>query len=300
MAVVLLAAAGAVFVTVSRSPVAMKLRGKAADCPWSRIGSIGEDQQRLGEAIARVTDSLVIGAQDEALDIEQVTGGPRPFWIVRSGDVFQGRELLGYLLADHELLAHSGDELVVKPGDIVLDCGGHVGVFTHTALTRGAAKVIAVEPDPVNAECFRRNFAPEIASGRVVLVQKGVWSKAGKMQLQRGKQNSGSSTLVLGEGGASVEVDLVTIDAMLLELGVPCVNYVKLDIEGAEREALAGGMQMLQRCKPRLMMDSYHLPDDPHILPALLLKANPAYQFSVAGCEEFRGGTLTPHVVFVH
>jgi len=65
----------------------------------------------------------------------------------------------------------------VKPGDIVLDCGAHVGVFTDIALRRGASKVVSIEPDPTNLECLRRNFPSEIASGRVIIVPKGVWNR---------------------------------------------------------------------------------------------------------------------------
>lgn len=298
--VIVVAASAGAFVATSGSPAALKLRGKGADCPWPKVLSMEEDQAQIAALKDQVTATLEVGAQEDALDIEQVTGAARPFWIVRSGEILKGKDLLGYLLADHSLLSKAGAELVVKPGDVVLDCGGHVGVFTHTALALGAAKVVAAEPDPVNAECYRRNFAKEIAEGKVVLVEKGVWDKPGKMKLQRGKQNSGSSSLVLDEGGSTVEVELTTVDAMLAELGVPCVSYVKLDIEGAEREALAGAAKTLERCKPRLMIDAYHLDDDPVVLPRLLRKANPAYQFTAASCEEFTPGSLTPHVVYVH
>ena len=65
----------------------------------------------------------------------------------------------------------------IHVGDIVLDAGANVGVFTRKALWAGASKVIAIEPGPENLECLRRNFASEIADGRVVLYPKGVWNK---------------------------------------------------------------------------------------------------------------------------
>jgi FkbM family methyltransferase len=71
----------------------------------------------------------------------------------------------------------------VRQGDIVLDAGANVGVFTRKALWAGAAKVIAIEPGPENLECLRRNFAAEIADGRVVLYPKGIWDKDDVLKL---------------------------------------------------------------------------------------------------------------------
>ena len=57
----------------------------------------------------------------------------------------------------------------VRDSDVVIDVGAHLGTFTRIALRHGARLVVAVEPDPVNAACFERTFAPEIAGGRVRL-----------------------------------------------------------------------------------------------------------------------------------
>ena len=42
----------------------------------------------------------------------------------------------------------------IEPGDVVLDCGGHVGHSAYTALEMGAGLVVSFEPDPINAECI--------------------------------------------------------------------------------------------------------------------------------------------------
>lgn len=47
----------------------------------------------------------------------------------------------------------------IWPGDVVLDLGAHVGAGTLLFLDRGAARVIAVEPDPANLDCLRANTA---------------------------------------------------------------------------------------------------------------------------------------------
>ena len=65
----------------------------------------------------------------------------------------------------------------VRPGDVVLDCGANVGVYTRHALEAGARLVVAIDPAPENIECLRRNFSEEIKAGRVVVYPKGVWDK---------------------------------------------------------------------------------------------------------------------------
>jgi hypothetical protein len=56
-------------------------------------------------------------------------------------------------------------------------CGAHIGVYIREALSLGAKLVVAVEPALENLECLRRNFATEIAAGRVIVYPKGVWDR---------------------------------------------------------------------------------------------------------------------------
>ena len=59
----------------------------------------------------------------------------------------------------------------------MLDCGANVGTFTRKALQAGAKLVVAIELEPRNYSCLRRNFEREIRDGRVIVVTKGVWDK---------------------------------------------------------------------------------------------------------------------------
>ena len=186
----------------------------------------------------------------------------------------------------------------VKPGDIVLDCGAHVGTFTDSALRHGAAKVIAFEIDPVNLECLRRNFAKEIADNRVIVVAKGAWSSETTMDFAISRENSGMGSLLLKRSGSTtIPVLLTRIDTVLAELQIPRVDFIKMDIEGAEREALAGATRTLRQFKPALALDAYHRPDDPVVLPRVIFSANPAYTATCGPCERTDDG-FRPHVLY--
>jgi FkbM family methyltransferase len=128
----------------------------------------------------------------------------------------------------------------VRPADVVIDCGAHVGVFTQRALARGASKVVAVEPDPVNLECLRRNLSEEIAAGKVILVPKGVWNSVTTLTFSESTQNSGMNSFVQQERGTKMQLPVTTIDHLVEELQPGRVDYIKMDIEGSEREALKG------------------------------------------------------------
>jgi FkbM family methyltransferase len=151
----------------------------------------------------------------------------------------------------------------VHAGDIVLDCGADVGTFTRTALDRGARLVVAIEPMPRKEICLRRTFAAEIAAGRVIVVPKGVWNKEDLLTLYE-------DSLVEQKAGRTWQVPLTTIDKIAEELRLPRVDYIKMDIEGAEKPALAGARLTLNRFRPRLSIATEHLADDAEAIPALI------------------------------
>lgn len=69
-------------------------------------------------------------------------------------------------------------------------------------------------------------------------------------------------------GGRQIEVEADTLDAMVAGAGVERIDLVKMDIEGAEVEALKGGRMMIERDHPRLVIVSEHRPEDLQAIPA--------------------------------
>lgn len=299
----LLAGLGAFFMlALPASLLGMKLTGKLPECPLARVLSMVSDRKWFNAALERSKAEVSITGHDPALNIECVRTAERSFWVKQKGEGLDGAQFIAYLLAEHRWMIRSNPDNYVRRGDVVMDCGAHVGVFTHYALARGASKVIAVEPEPVNAECFRRNFAREIAGGVVILVPKGVWSSESTLELSVATSNSGMNSVVSDQGGAKIRVPVTTIDRMLEDLGVSRVDFIKMDIEGAEREALAGAANTVKRFRPRLMLDSYHRPDDPVVLSGLLRKFRPDYAQTCGPCEPIDSPgpeqQYAPHVTY--
>jgi FkbM family methyltransferase len=192
----------------------------------------------------------------------------------------------------------------VQAGDVVMDGGANVGVFVKDALLRGAATVYAFEPSRENLECLRRNFPEEIAAGRVVLVPKGLWERPTVVRFAVTPENQSANKIVgeqesIPSGAGVFEIPVTSIDAFKRETGIPRIDYIKLDIEGAERHALDGAFETLKKDKPRLAVCMYHLDDDIDVLPEKVRNANRAYRIESGLCmadgSPFR---LRPHILF--
>ena len=135
---------------------------------------------------------------------------------------------------------------LVHPGDIVIDIGANIGYYTlqFAKLVRSAGKVIAFEPDPENFELLRRNV--EINGYNITLERRAVSNRSGRVQLYRSPLNTADHRIFDSrDGRLSVEVDAVRLDDYLGDLDR--VNFIKMDIQGAEGVALDGMIALLER-----------------------------------------------------
>lgn len=199
--------------------------------------------------------------------------------------------LMGFLLAEQETEIYGDARHGVRPGDIVLDCGADIGVFTRTALFRGAKLVVAIEPAPSSVDALRRTFQREIAEGRVIVYPKGVWDKVDELELEvsGGGTMSGSSFVTHDERRpGKIKVPLTTIDLLVEELHFPRVDFIKMDIEGSEKWALRGGTQTIRKFRPRMALSTEHFADDAYAIPRTVKAIRPDYDFepTAASCKD--------------
>ncbi len=96
--------------------------------------------------------------------------------------------------------------IAVKPGDIVLDAGGNVGIFTQYAIDRGASKVVAYESDEPHFECYNKNV------------------------------NNNKVNCTLGYVGYGE--DKYDINKILEHHQISLIDFAKIDIEGSEFDLL--------------------------------------------------------------
>lgn len=121
-------------------------------------------------------------------------------------------------------------------GWTVVDCGAHVGVFTALCMARGAARVLAVEPQPQNRAILARNVEDWLA------VDVAPYALGGEARTTRITWVSGGAHVCPPEAGKAMQpewpAEQTTLAWMLDNYGVAHVDLLKLDMEGAEVETL--------------------------------------------------------------
>ncbi len=147
----------------------------------------------------------------------------------------------------------------LKSGETVIDCGPGEGEFTLYAskAVGSSGKVIAFEPDPLIFDELKSNVELN-GLDNVILIKKGLWSENTTLRFMTAK-NITRSFVFNEEGGKVIEVPVVTLDSALKELGIDKVDFIKMDAEGAELEAVKGAGQFLANNKADLAISSYHI-----------------------------------------
>jgi FkbM family methyltransferase len=217
------------------------------------------------------------------------TDGKYNLWRTPRGDwwVPKGSEasVLGFLAQQQNKIYGEGIWGIQK-GDVVLDAGANIGVYTREALDEGASKVIAIEPGPENVECLRRNFKRETEEGRVVIEALGVWDKDDVLPLYMDPENSGADSFVIhGSNDKVVNIPLTSIDKLVAQLQLPRVDFIKMDIKGATAKALMGGKGILMSSRPRLALSTEELEDNPAEIRSVVLALQPSYKLVCGICS---------------
>ena len=102
------------------------------------------------------------------------------------------------------------------------------------------------------------------------MIGKGLWSKADVLRFAASEGPSISA--ISGTGNTSVEVE--AIDNVS-----PDATFIKLDVEGAELEALKGAAGTIRRNRPKLAICMYHKPGDLFEIPLFIKSLAPEYRF---------------------
>jgi FkbM family methyltransferase len=148
----------------------------------------------------------------------------------------------------------------LKPGMIIFDVGANAGLFAISAAKKiGGKGVFAFEPCSSTCELLKRNLQlNRVADANVV--QKALGDSVGEGVLQinaRGKDGLNSlgqathpSSKVVGQE----DVRITTVDVFMKDQNIPCVDVMKVDIEGAELMMFRGARDLLERADAPLIL----------------------------------------------
>lgn len=130
---------------------------------------------------------------------------------------------------------------IVRPGDLVIDCGANIGEFSIICAQAGA-QVIAFEPDRIEFKALQRNSEKLAISP----FQQALWNENGTMEFFDGNDSGDSSLLDPGDSRSSYEVETLRLDSASEVPDLP-IRLIKLEAEGAEPEILDGMRKTLER-----------------------------------------------------
>jgi FkbM family methyltransferase len=144
------------------------------------------------------------------------------------------------------------DFLQFKDGDIFVDVGGFDGMTSLEFIKRcpNYGRVYILEPSEVN---FKSVVANLENYENVSVINKGL---SDKNQVLSFSDNLGSKSGINKEGDIEIKVDL--LDSLVKD----SVTFIKMDIEGAESDAISGSVNTILINHPILAISVYHKPDD--------------------------------------
>ena len=168
----------------------------------------------------------------------------------------------------------------IKPqhNEVFIDAGcmdaGTSLLFREFTKDYGYKRIYAFEPSP---QCYLqcKKIINENEMINVTLINKGLWDSADTLSF--------SDSIILGGSTISNDGDL-TIETVALDDVVDKddkVTFIKMDVEGAELNALFGAKEIIKRDKPRLAICIYHKPEDIINIPSYILSLNSEYKLYI-------------------
>lgn len=160
----------------------------------------------------------------------------------------------------------------------ILNCGAHGGSSTGMfCWICPSATVYGFEP---GKDAWRSHQALEDFFPRVHSINQGVWSASTSLSFGTARNTfCGSSSARIGEGNQVI--DVVAIDEFVVTRGLASVDFIKMDIEGAELEALAGASNVIRSYQPDLAIALYHKASHLWEIPLLVKQLNPDYEIYI-------------------
>lgn len=163
-----------------------------------------------------------------------------------------------------------------KDNEIFVDAGAY-NMYTSYQFSNWChnySKIYALEPDKGNFELCKNNMS-KYKLNNTELVNAGLWNENTILKFShQGDLGAGSCVTDFGESS----VDVVKLDDLLN--GEKC-TLIKMDIEGAELNALKGSAETILKWKPRLAICIYHKKEDIIDIPLYLKKLVPEYKFKL-------------------
>jgi FkbM family methyltransferase len=234
--------------------------------------SAAEKLERMAEGRETI-DPNFLGWRLPKLDLREI-GYPIEMFCRPEGVVIQ-------LVFQQYRCATPHGVIEAAPGDVVVDAGGCWGdtalYFAHKIGEGG--KVLSFEFLPDNLMVYERNLAlnPELAE-RIAIVKQPVWSCC-DAELFIGRNGPGTTVMPVRQNEDDQTARTTTVDRLLELPDASKIDFIKMDIEGAELAALRGAEYVMRRFRPKLAITVYHSLADFWEIPQFIDALGLGYRF---------------------
>jgi FkbM family methyltransferase len=149
--------------------------------------------------------------------------------------------------------------LRVRNGDVFVDVGAHVGKYALRVAKRNPASlVVAIEPGSLQFSALVDGIRKIRKIRNVIPLRVAAWDDTARLRL-RVYSDTGTSSIIEGLGTGRLigeeEVRARPLDDVIEELGLRRVDWVKIDVEGAELHVLRGFKNGILRFKPKIVIE---------------------------------------------
>jgi FkbM family methyltransferase len=239
-----------------------------------------ENKERIVDFYNKLQDDLSKTTFENWLRF-RITADPKYVEITCIPNNRHNIELITY---EKEIFLRNKPGIVYYPTDIItfndevlFDCGAYIGdnVEDFASLAE-FKKIYAFELDKKTYASLCENTKKYL---NVVAVNCGIWNKRETINVISSHLESNSISSNIGDEKDGESVILDTIDYLAEKYEMP--TYIKMDIEGAELNALKGAEQTIKNHKPKLAVCLYHKPEDIFEIPEYLHSLRPDYKFFV-------------------
>lgn len=173
-------------------------------------------------------------------------------------------------------------DVCLRRGDVIIDAGAFIGdtaVLFHHKLG-GECELHSFELLDENLALLVHNLERNGVREEQVVINKLAISDVtgGEIVIKQGA--SQGATSMFGQSPSGDRVQTITIDDYVVGAGLSRVDFIKMDIEGAEVPALRGAMHTIRHFEPRLAICLYHKWDDVMTIPKAIADTGVDYRFA--------------------
>jgi FkbM family methyltransferase len=189
-----------------------------------------------------------------------------------------------------ELFVH-----IIKKGWTVYDLGANNGIhsllFGHLVGENG--RVIAFEPFPDNVKEIEKNASLNNLTN-ITIVEKAVSNSEGVAMFKVGAHNKQGSLIGIGkETGSEIEINITTLNDCV-KGGLPAPDFMKIDIEGAEGDALEGADIVFEQSKPSVIIELHSIEQEQRV--ATFLQKHQYLAYRVITTRSYKNDLSLPYL----